>query len=56
MKINVQATNFNVDQKLIDFTQRKIEKLYQFYDKILSVDVVFKVENTSDRLAYTQNY
>ena len=46
MKINVQATNFNVDQKLVDFTQRKIDKLYKFYDKILTVDVFFKVENT----------
>ena len=50
MKINVQATNFNVDQKLVDFTQRKIDKLYQFYDKILRVDVVFKVENTTNRI------
>ena len=50
MKINVQATNFNVDQKLVDFTQRKIDKLYQFYDKILRVDVVFKVENTTNHI------
>lgn len=49
MKINVQATNFNVDRKLVDFTQRKIDKLFHFYDKILSVDVIFKVENSSDR-------
>jgi putative sigma-54 modulation protein len=49
MKINVQATNFNVDQKLVNFTQRKIDKLYKFYDKILTVDVFFKVENTTDR-------
>ena len=50
MKINVQATNFNVDQKLVDFTQRKIDKLYKFYDKILTVDVFFKVENTPTRI------
>ena len=50
MKINVQATNFNVDQKLVDFTQRKIDKLYKFYDKILTVDVFFKVENTPNRI------
>ena len=50
MKINVQATNFNVDQKLVNFTQRKVDKLFQFYDKILSVDVIFKVENTADRI------
>jgi len=50
MKINVQATNFNVDQKLVNFTQRKVDKLFQFYDKILSVDVIFKVENTANRI------
>lgn len=50
MKINVQATNFIADQKLVNFTQRKIDKLFQFYDKILSVDVIFKVENTTDRI------
>ena len=44
MKINVQATNFNVDQKLVDFTQRKIDKLYKFYDKILTVDVFLKLK------------
>lgn len=50
MKINVQATNFNVDQKLVNFTQRKIDKLHKFYDKILTVDVLFKVENTTNRI------
>ena len=30
MKINVQATNFNVDQKLVNFTQRKVDKLFHF--------------------------
>ena len=50
MKINVQATNFNVDQKLVNFTQRKIDKLHKFYDKILTVDVLFKVENTANRI------
>ena len=50
MNINVQATNFNVDQKLVEFTKRKIDKLFHFYDKILSVDVIFKVENSTSRL------
>ncbi|MGB1971671.1 MAG: ribosome hibernation-promoting factor, HPF/YfiA family [Flavobacteriaceae bacterium] len=49
MKINIQATNFNIDQKLIEFTQRKIDKLFHFYDKILSVDVIFKVENMTNK-------
>lgn len=49
MKTNVQATNFSIDHKLVDFTQRKTKKLLHFYDKIIRVDVIFKVENTTDR-------
>lgn len=49
MKINVQATNFTIDQKLIVFTKKKADKLMQFYDKILRVDVVYKVENATGR-------
>ena len=48
MNINVQATNFNVDQKLIDFIQEKIDKLTHFFDKIISADVYLKVDNTSE--------
>jgi putative sigma-54 modulation protein len=49
MKVNFQAVNFNVDKKLIDFTQERLDKLEKFYDKIVSSDVFFKVENTSDK-------
>ncbi len=49
MKVNIQAVNFNVDKKLIDFTQERIDKLEKFYDKIVSSDVFLKVENTSDK-------
>ena len=50
MTINIQSINFTADGKLIDFAKKKIEKLEQFYDKILSAEVVFKVENASDRI------
>ena len=36
MIINIQSINFTADGKLIDFAKKKIEKLEQFYDKILS--------------------
>ncbi|WP_339837817.1 ribosome-associated translation inhibitor RaiA [uncultured Flavobacterium sp.] len=49
MKVNVQAVNFNVDRKLVDFTQEKLDKLEKFYDKIVSSEVFLKVENTSDK-------
>ena len=49
MKVNVQAVNFNVDRKLVDFVQEKLDKLEKYYDKIVSSDVFLKVENTSDK-------
>ena len=49
MKVNLHAVNFNVDKKLVDFVQEKIDKLEEYYDKIVSADVFLKLENTSDK-------
>lgn len=49
MKVNLQSVNFNADQKLIDFTQRKLDKLENYFDKIIYADVYFKVQNTSGK-------
>ena len=44
MKVNVQAVNFNVDRKLVDFIQER-----KYYDKIVSAEVFLRLENTSDK-------
>ena len=49
MKVNVQSVNFNADQKLINFIQAKLDKLEQFYDKIIYADVFLKVQQTSEK-------
>lgn len=49
MKVNIQSVNFNADQSLIDFIQKRMDKLDLFYDKVISSDVYLKVENTSDK-------
>ena len=49
MKVNVNAVNFTVDGKLVDFVQERMEKLAKYYDKIVSSDVFLKVEKTSDK-------
>ncbi len=49
MKVNVNAVNFTVDKKLVDFIQDRMEKLEKFYDKIVSSDVYLKVEKTSEK-------
>src|SRR5690554_2308580 len=49
MKVNIQAVNFNVDRKLVDFINERLEKLEQYYDKIVGIDVSLRTENTSDK-------
>jgi putative sigma-54 modulation protein len=47
MRINVQSVNFKADIKLIDFIQKRLDKLDQFYDHVIDSDVFLKVINTS---------
>ena len=49
MKVNTQSVNFNADQKLLDFIQNRMDKLEQYYDKVIKSDVFLKVENTSGK-------
>lgn len=49
MKVNVNAVNFTVDKKLVDYIQLRMDKLEKYYDKIVSSDIFLKVENTSDK-------
>lgn len=48
MKIRVQSIHFTADVKLLDFIQKKADKLDQFFDQIISGDVYLKLENTED--------
>ncbi len=49
MKVNTQSINFNADQKLIHFIQKRMDKLDMFYDKVIKSEVYLKVENTSNK-------
>ncbi|RQO71826.1 ribosome-associated translation inhibitor RaiA [Pedobacter sp. KBW06] len=48
MKITVQSIHFNADQKLLEFIQKKVDKLDQFFDQIISGEVYLKLENVDD--------
>src|SRR5246127_1521925 len=48
MKIRVQSIRFDADKKLLDFIQKKTNKLDQFYDKVISGEVYLKLENVED--------
>jgi putative sigma-54 modulation protein len=45
MKIEIQSIHFSADQKLLTFVQKKVNKLEQFFDKIISSEVYLKLEN-----------
>ncbi len=49
MKANIQAVNFNIDKKLVNFIEERFEKTERFYDKVVSCNVFLKLDNTSDK-------
>jgi len=49
MKVNAQSVNFNADKELILFVQTRLNKLENFYDKVISSDVYLKVQKTSGK-------
>jgi putative sigma-54 modulation protein len=48
MNIQVKDVNFNAEQRLITETKKRVEKLYQLYDHIVSVDVNLRLGNTKE--------
>ncbi|MEY4903019.1 MAG: hypothetical protein RLZZ292_834 [Bacteroidota bacterium] len=46
MKIQTQAVHFSADHKLLEFIEKKLAKLDQFFDRIIGADVFLKLENT----------
>ncbi len=49
MKAIYQATNFDADQKLIDFIQAKLDKLDNFFDKVIEAEVYLKLNNKGEK-------
>ena len=48
MKIEIQAIHFSADQNLLAFVQKKVNKLDQFFDKIISSEVYLKLNNITE--------
>lgn len=49
MKVNlkISSLHFDADKKLLAFVQEKVDKLGQYYDKIIDGDVILKIDNNS---------
>lgn len=46
MKLQMHSIHFDADQKLIDFIQRKIDKLETFYDRVVDGEVFLRLNNS----------
>ncbi|MCB0520620.1 MAG: ribosome-associated translation inhibitor RaiA [Lewinellaceae bacterium] len=46
MKVHTESVQFKADQKLLDFVERKVNKLEQFFDRIIDVEVKLRLENS----------
>lgn len=50
MKVNlkISSVHFDADRKLIEFIQNRVDKLANYYDKIIDGEVILKVENSNN--------
>lgn len=45
MNVNIQTVRFDADNKLVEYVQRKLQKLGTFHDRIIEVQVFLKLDN-----------
>ncbi|MFY7963330.1 MAG: HPF/RaiA family ribosome-associated protein [Chitinophagaceae bacterium] len=45
MTVNLHSVHFDADVKLVDYVTKKVQKITQFHDKIVAVDVYLKLDN-----------
>jgi putative sigma-54 modulation protein len=45
MNVNIQTVHFNADDKLVDYVNKKLEKLNTFHDRITKIEVYLKLDN-----------
>ncbi len=45
MEVQIQSVHFDADKKLLEFIEKKLEKLETFFDRIVSGDVILRLES-----------
>ncbi len=43
MEVKINSVHFNADEKLVDFVNKKVNKLDTFFDGIIKAEVILKV-------------
>jgi putative sigma-54 modulation protein len=46
MRVLTEAVQFKADRKLIDFIEKKMTKMEQYFDRIIDTRVTLKLENS----------
>ncbi len=49
MKTSVQSVNFNIDNDLVKYIEKRVNNLEKFHDHILGAEVFLKVQSTSEK-------
>lgn len=50
MNINIQTQRFVADSKLVAYIEKKLEKLNQFHDRIVKVEVFLVLDNVVHKI------
>ncbi len=45
----MHSIRFDADSKLIDFIQKKLDKLDRYFDRIVDCDVIMRIDNDNAR-------
>ncbi|MCG2615813.1 HPF/RaiA family ribosome-associated protein [Terrimonas sp. NA20] len=45
MNVNIQTVRFDADARLVEYINRKLQKLNTFHDRIIQVQVYLKLDN-----------
>jgi putative sigma-54 modulation protein len=45
MKLQVHSIHFDADSKLVEFIQKKVDKLETFYDRVVEGEVFLRINN-----------
>ncbi|BDD03127.1 ribosome hibernation-promoting factor, HPF/YfiA family [Aureibacter tunicatorum] len=49
MKVQMHSIKFDADQKLIDFIQKKVDKLETFFDRIVDGEVYMRLDKNDNQ-------
>ena len=50
MNVHIQALHFDADSRLVEYINKKLEKLTQFHDRIIKVDVILNLDNVKHQI------